>query len=132
MSRSFSRRDFLATGLLAALAPRGSGAESQELAPVLESIRRRGQLPGLAAASIANGVIVESAAVGFRKFGADRPVTITVEIDFHGHGRFGAIASLTVEPGQIQTHVFPPGFSAHWVRVVSDTDGVASAQFVYT
>ena len=34
--------------------------------------------------------------------------------------------------GQIRTHVFPPGFSAHWVRVVSDTDGVASAQFVYT
>jgi hypothetical protein len=39
---------------------------------------------------------------------------------------------LTVEPGTIRTHVFPPGFSAHWVRLVSDTDGVASAQFVYT
>lgn len=60
------------------------------------------------------------------------PLTITVEIDFHGHGRFGAVEMLTVEPGQIRSHVFPPGFSAHWVRVVSDADGVASAQFVYT
>jgi hypothetical protein len=64
-------------------------------------------------------------------FGAEA-LQITVEIDFHGHGRFGAVEKLTVEPGQIRTHVFPPGFSAHWVRVVSDTDGVASAQFVYT
>lgn len=63
---------------------------------------------------------------------SDTALTITVEIDFHGHGRFGAVESLTVEPGQVRTHVFPPGFSAHWVRVVSDTDGVASAQFVYT
>jgi hypothetical protein len=63
---------------------------------------------------------------------SEQPMTITVEIDFHGHGRFGAVTALTVEPGRIATHVFPPGFSAHWVRVVSDTDGVASAQFVYT
>ncbi|HEY9335717.1 MAG TPA: hypothetical protein VIQ79_14890 [Kribbella sp.] len=60
------------------------------------------------------------------------PLTITVEIDFHGHGRFGAVETLTVEPGQVRSHVFAPGFSAHWVRVVSDADGVASAQFVYT
>jgi hypothetical protein len=59
-------------------------------------------------------------------------MTVTVEIDFHGHGRFGASSSFTVEPGALHTHVFPPGFSAHWVRVVSDTDGIASAQFVYT
>jgi hypothetical protein len=62
----------------------------------------------------------------------DSAITVTLEIDFHGHGRFGASESFTVEPGTIHTHVFPPGFSAHWVRVVSDTDGVASAQFVYT
>ncbi|MGC4937858.1 hypothetical protein [Kribbella sp. DT2] len=59
-------------------------------------------------------------------------MTVTLEIDFHGHGRFGASSSFTVEPGAVHTHVFPPGFSAHWVRVVSDTDGIASAQFVYT
>lgn len=58
--------------------------------------------------------------------------TFTLEIDFHGHGRFAPSTALTVEPGQTVTHVFPSGFSAHWVRLVSDTDTTASAQFIYT
>jgi hypothetical protein len=62
----------------------------------------------------------------------EQPITVTVEIDFHGHGRFGATEVITVEPGRIATHVFPPGFSAHWVRLVSDTDSVVSGQFIYT
>lgn len=62
----------------------------------------------------------------------DATARFTIEIDFHGHGRFGAHETLTVEPGQTVTHVFPTGFSAHWVRLVSDTDTQASAQFVYT
>jgi len=63
---------------------------------------------------------------------ADSEITIAVEIDFHGHGRFGAVDSLTVPAHSTVAHVFPPGFSAHWVRLVSDRDTVASAQLFYT
>lgn len=62
----------------------------------------------------------------------DSEITIAVEIDFHGHGRFGAVDSLTVPAHSTVAHVFPPGFSAHWVRLVSDRDTVASAQLFYT
>jgi hypothetical protein len=64
-------------------------------------------------------------------FGTE-PVAVTIEIDFHGHGRFGAYQTIDVAPGEIATHVFPSGFSAHWVRLVSDTDSVLSGQFIYT
>ncbi|MVA74440.1 hypothetical protein GC722_00090 [Auraticoccus sp. F435] len=62
----------------------------------------------------------------------DQPMTATVEVDVHGHGRFARTATLRVGPGELATHVFPSGFSAHWARVVSDVDTTASAQFVYT
>ncbi|WP_353808643.1 hypothetical protein [Agromyces sp. SYSU T00194] len=57
---------------------------------------------------------------------------VTVEIDFHGHGRFAAAVELEVPAGRVATHVFPSGFSAHWVRLVSDVDGTLSGQFMYT
>lgn len=62
----------------------------------------------------------------------DATARFTIEIDVHGHGRFAAAQTLVVEPGQTVTHVFPTGFSAHWARLVSDADTVASAQFFYT
>ncbi|SDT19454.1 hypothetical protein [Microlunatus soli] len=62
----------------------------------------------------------------------DLAATITIEIDFAGHGRFGRTEDLVVPPGRTASHVFPAGFSAHWVRLVSDTDTVATAQFIYT
>jgi hypothetical protein len=62
----------------------------------------------------------------------DATARFTIEIDFHGHGRFSAHRTVTLEPGETVTHVFPTGFSAHWARIVSDTDTIASAQFVYT
>ncbi|WP_207632157.1 hypothetical protein [Occultella kanbiaonis] len=62
----------------------------------------------------------------------EQDARFTIEIDFHGHGRFGAYETLTVEPGAAVTHTFPTGFSAHWVRIVSDVDTVASAQLFYT
>lgn len=58
--------------------------------------------------------------------------TFTVEIDFHGHGRFSTYTSLAVGAGQAGHHVFPTGFSAHWVRIISDVDTRASAQLFYT
>jgi hypothetical protein len=62
----------------------------------------------------------------------ERPVTVQIEIDFHGHGRFSGYESRSVGPAAAVTRTFPTGFSAHWVRLVSDTDTVASAQFFYT
>lgn len=59
-------------------------------------------------------------------------ITVAVEVDFHGHGRFGAVLSIEVPSGATVTHTFPTGFSAHWVRLRSDRDSIASAQFVYT
>ncbi|MFE9043429.1 hypothetical protein ACFYOG_21325 [Streptomyces sp. NPDC007818] len=58
--------------------------------------------------------------------------TFTVEVDVHGHGRFGSVVRVAVPAGQLRTHVFPSGFSAHWVRIVSDRDTTASAQLFYT
>jgi hypothetical protein len=59
-------------------------------------------------------------------------VRFRIEIDFHGHGAFATHAEVPVSAGQVVTHVFPTGFSAHWVRIVPDRDTVASAQFFYT
>ena len=62
----------------------------------------------------------------------DSTATIRLKIDFHGHGRYSAFDTLTVKAGSMATYVFPTGFSAHWIRLVSDTDTIASAQFFYT
>ncbi len=62
----------------------------------------------------------------------DNTADISIEIDFHGHGRFSTYKTVTVESEQAVSYTFPPGFSSHWVRLVSDTDTVASAQFFYT
>ena len=62
---------------------------------------------------------------------ADGPARFDVEVDFHGTGRFHRVVSLQAEDGYA-CHVFPTGFSAHWVRLVADRDTVASAQFHYT
>ncbi|MFD6178743.1 MULTISPECIES: hypothetical protein [unclassified Isoptericola] len=62
----------------------------------------------------------------------DQPVTVTVEIDVRGHGRFARTARIEVPAGELVTHVFPTGFSAHWVRLVSDCDSTVTGQLVYT
>lgn len=59
------------------------------------------------------------------------PVAIDVEIDFMGNGRWVRYASLAADEGYVH-HVFPTGFSAHWVRLVSRCHGTLTAQFVYT
>lgn len=56
---------------------------------------------------------------------------VTVQIDFMGQGQWVDYETLTLKSGYA-CHVFPTGFSAHWVRVVADRAGIATAQFVYT
>ncbi len=57
--------------------------------------------------------------------------TFTVEVDFMGTGAWVPYAELPA-PGGSAWHVFPTGFSAHWVRLSCDKACTATAQFVYT
>jgi hypothetical protein len=56
---------------------------------------------------------------------------VTVQVDFMGQGQWVDYQTLTIDSGYAY-HVFPTGFSAHWVRVVADRNGTATAQFAYT
>jgi len=57
---------------------------------------------------------------------------IAVQVDFMGTGQWATAATLTTDAAGYAVHVFPTGFSAHWVRLVPDRDGIATAQFYYT
>ena len=59
-------------------------------------------------------------------------VDFTVEVDFLGDQTWRTYDVLQVPPGGYVHHEFPTGFSAHWVRVSSDTACTATAYFVYT
>ena len=59
-------------------------------------------------------------------------VTFTVEVDFQGNGAWKRYVAVEVPPKGYVPHVFPEGFSAHWVRVTASRDCQASAQFHYT
>jgi hypothetical protein len=37
-----------------------------------------------------------------------------------------------ITTGGYRYHVFPEGFSAHWVRLTADPDCTATAEFIYT
>lgn len=56
--------------------------------------------------------------------------TVEVEIDFHGNGTWDTYEKIKVSG--YAYHVFPKGFSAHWVRVKTDVSTTASAEFIYT
>lgn len=58
----------------------------------------------------------------------DRNVSIAVEIDFLGDGEWVKYTTLSGNGH----HVFPDGFSAHWVRLTASGDCIASAEFIYT
>jgi hypothetical protein len=62
---------------------------------------------------------------------AQQPVEFTVEVDFYASGQWHEYRRFTVTPGQPLTHVFPAGYSAHWIRIVPKTNCTATAQFRY-
>jgi len=62
---------------------------------------------------------------------ATEPVTFTVEADVLATGRWNEYDRFTVEPGRDLTHVFPPGYAAHWVRFRVDRDCAATAECAY-
>ncbi|MGO1172850.1 MAG: hypothetical protein ACTHXO_07025 [Actinomycetaceae bacterium] len=59
-------------------------------------------------------------------------VEVTIEIDPRGDGSFGGHHSLPVTAGALASYVFPQGFSAHWLRLVSDRPGLLTGQLFYS
>jgi hypothetical protein len=62
----------------------------------------------------------------------DKVVRFTVEVDFLGDQSWETYDVIRVPLTGYGHHVFPPGFSAHWVRLSADTDCTATAFFHYT
>jgi hypothetical protein len=63
---------------------------------------------------------------------ADRTVRFAVEIDFLGDGSWAPYTELEVQRNGYVCHVFPQGFSAHWVRVTTNAACRATAHLTYT
>lgn len=57
--------------------------------------------------------------------------TIALEVDVDGTGLWIPYREFALKPGATIDHVFPEGFSAYWVRAVSDADTTASIVFEY-
>ncbi|HEY5751903.1 MAG TPA: hypothetical protein VIT21_02035 [Chthoniobacterales bacterium] len=63
---------------------------------------------------------------------ASESVEFAIEVDFLGHGAWKTYMTVEVPAKGYVPHVFPLGFSAHWIRVTASADCTASAQFHYT
>jgi hypothetical protein len=62
----------------------------------------------------------------------ERAAEFDVEVDFLGDGSWAPYERISVPAGGYRFHVFPAGFSAHWVRLIPLADLTATAEFVYT
>jgi hypothetical protein len=62
----------------------------------------------------------------------DTTVTFRLEVDILGDGTWVGYGDFAVPAGGYRYHVFPEGFSAHWIRVRSDIRCRATVVFVYT
>ena len=60
------------------------------------------------------------------------PLPVRVQVDFMGNGSWHDYTRLVVSPGGYLTHIFPDGFSAHWVRLAPEAPSKATATFMYT
>ena len=57
--------------------------------------------------------------------------TVRLEVDVDGTGLWVPYKSFQLAAGGTESHTFPIGFSAYWVRAVSDADSVATVTFLY-
>jgi hypothetical protein len=62
----------------------------------------------------------------------DKPAPVDIEVDFLGAGPWEKYASIRTGATGYAYHVFPAGFSAHWVRLTPHVPCVATAEFLYT
>jgi hypothetical protein len=63
---------------------------------------------------------------------AAQTVHFSVEIDFLGTQEWVPYAMIDIPPSGYEYHVFPTGFSAHWLRVKVDRTCTATAYLHYT
>lgn len=63
---------------------------------------------------------------------AEETVSFSIEVDFLGCGKWCHYDTIAVPAKGYKFHVFPEGFSAHWVRLIPDGACEASVHFVYT
>ncbi|TWI17189.1 hypothetical protein IQ31_03925 [Sphingobacterium siyangense] len=64
------------------------------------------------------------------KLSADRNTNITLEVDYDLTG-FSTYETIHIPAGTTVEHKFPKGFSAHWVRAISDRECQATVWFSY-
>ena len=62
---------------------------------------------------------------------SSEPATIRLEVDIDGTGLWIPYRSFEVNSGESIDHRFPDGFSAYWVRAISDVDSKVSVTFEY-
>lgn len=62
----------------------------------------------------------------------DKPVEVTVEVDFLGDGTWQEYDRMRLKPGFYWHHEFPAGFSAHWVRLTCSDEGKMTGYFTYS
>lgn len=62
---------------------------------------------------------------------ADRPCTVTLEIDIDGWGTWVKAETFQLAGGSCFRKTFPRAFGGYWVRLTSDADAVISAEFDY-
>ena len=60
----------------------------------------------------------------------DRPTGVKIEIEFLGKGSWELYEKVAVNG--YARHIFPKGFSAHWVPLTSSVSCSASVEFMYT
>jgi hypothetical protein len=58
-------------------------------------------------------------------------VTYTIQVDFLGNQTWVDYKSIAVAPGKYAYHIFPEGFSAHWVRIIPGKNCKSTATFFY-
>jgi hypothetical protein len=58
-------------------------------------------------------------------------VRFKIEVDFLGNGHWKPYKEIDVRPGGYEFHVFPDGYSAHWVRIAVDRRCKATAYLMY-
>lgn len=59
------------------------------------------------------------------------PVTVTLQVDIDGEGLWVDYQTFEVPPGKTIAHEFPKGFSACWIRAVSNRDATATVVLNY-
>lgn len=57
---------------------------------------------------------------------SSQSVTFTLQIDITGTGLWVNYRTFKAPPGEVVSHDSPAGFSARWIRAVSDQDVIAT------